>query len=424
MRTDTSTASRAVILVVDDEIGPRESLKIILGQTYRVVAAESGAEAIKLFEQETPDLVISDIRMPGMTGTQLLAELKGRSPATAVILITGYATVETAREAVRGSAFDYISKPYNVADILRVVGDAIAESKADLESQRVTRQLQEWNRQLDEQIGQLDLKASVAELSAEIIHDLNNPMTVIRGYIALLEDSLEARAVGAMGDEQLEFLSIIKAQVDRCVRLTRSFLSFAGGSNGDWEETNVAELVHDTLFVLRVRITTQGNSLVTHLDPTLPSLWLMRTPMQRLCYNLISNAIDANAAKGKDGALTIRANLVVGENGQDTLRIEVEDCGPGIPQEILDQVFMPFFTTKPKGKGTGLGLAICKRVVNLHGGSLEVDTEPGRGTTFRVLVPAHREKPKGIADPAQLDTPFPSSSSTHGKRLVSASHNP
>jgi len=227
-----------------------------------------------------------------------------------------------------------------------------------------------------------------------------------------------------MGDEQLEFLSIIKAQVDRCVRLTRSFLSFASGSNGDWEETKVAELVQDTLFVLRVRIMTQDNNLVTQLDPTLPSLWLMQTPMQRLCYNLISNAIDANAATGRGGALTVRANLVVGKNGQDTLRIEVEDCGPGIPKGILDQIFMPFFTTKPKDKGTGLGLAICRRVANLHGGSLEVDTEPGRGTTFRVLIPAYREKPEGIADPTRLDMSSLSGSSTHGGRLVSASRNP
>jgi signal transduction histidine kinase len=400
MPTERPATDRALILVVDDETGPRESLKIILNPTYRVVAAQSGAEALDLFEQETPDLVISDIRMPGMTGTQLLAEIKRRSAATPVILITGYATVQTAQEAVRASAFDYISKPYNVTDILRVVAEAIKESQAERESQRAVRQLQQWNRQLEEQIGQLDQKASVAELSAEIIHDLNNPMSVIRGYIALLEDSLEARALGAMSDEQLEFLNIIKEQVNRCVRMTRSFLSFAGSPEGTWEKCNVAELVQDTLFVLRVRIMAQGNELKTQLDPTIPSLWLMRTPMQRLCYNLISNAIDANAATGRGASLTVSAQLVPNGGGEGQLQIEVTDCGPGIPQGILDRIFTPFFTTKPKDKGTGLGLAICKRVVDMHGGTLEVDTQPGRGTTFRVLVPARCEKPEEAPQPA------------------------
>jgi signal transduction histidine kinase len=391
MTADTSDKHK--ILVVDDETGPRESLRVILSPKYEIITAENGKIALELLEQHTPDMVISDIRMPQMTGTELLREVKKRDPEIPVVLITGYATVQSAQEAVRASAYDYINKPYDVGEIEEVVSKALAENQARRERERTMNKLQQWNLELEEQIGQLDQKATLGELSAELIHDLNNPMSVLRGYISLLEDSLGRETTPEeQSEQQKEFLEVIKSQVERCVKLTRNFLDFARSPRELWSEENINELIHDTLFVLRVRMLKQNIELKSYLDTDLPKCFVMATPMQQAMYNLVSNAIDAMAENAKSGTLTL-TSATDEVDGQTTIRIGIRDTGPGIPNDIVERIFNPFFTTKGKKKGTGLGLAICKRVLDQHAGTVNVNTDDGKGTEFILHIPLRTQAP-------------------------------
>ncbi len=397
-RLDTE---KPLILVVDDEIGPRESLKIILLPDYRVVAASDGPSALLEFDRETPDLVISDIRMPGMSGTSLLCEIKSRGPDVPVILITGYATLQSAQEAVRGGAFDYINKPYDVEEIQQTVSKAVSEFRKRRNSHRLVNQLQSWNRDLQQQIGQLDQKAKVADLSAELIHDLNNPMTVLQGYISLLEDSFGPDSEGASVSEMEEFMGIVKTQVERCVTLTRNFLDFARESGNHWEKSNLNELIQDSLFVLRVRMMKMRIESNLSLEPDLPEGWFMSTAIQQVFYNLISNAIDAIGDNGEAGIITITSRLVESKMvGDDKLssciRATISDNGPGISRDIIDRIFIPFFSTKEKNKGTGLGLSLCKRIIDEHQGELRVESEPGQGTSFIITIPLLLEAPNNV----------------------------
>ena len=390
----TDAPEKPKILVVDDETGPRESLKVILTPKYEVITAENGKQALDLLEQRAPDMVISDIRMPHMTGTELLREVKKRDPEMPVVLITGYATVQSAQEAVRASAYDYINKPYDVGEIEQVVSKALTENQARRERERTMGKLQQWNLELEEQIGQLDQKATLGELSAELIHDLNNPMSVLRGYISLLEDSLGRDTIPAeQTEQQKEFLEVIKSQVERCVKLTRNFLDFARSPRELWSEENVNELIHDTLFVLRVRMLKQNIELKTHLDTDLPKCFVMATPLQQALYNLVANAIDAMAENAKSGTLTM-SSATEEIDGNSAIRIGIRDTGPGIPKDIVERIFNPFFTTKGKKKGTGLGLAICKRVVDQHEGTVNVQTENGNGTEFILHIPLRTKPPE------------------------------
>lgn len=386
--------TKPTILVVDDEMGPRESLKVILSPTYRVVTANNGKQALDIMDQDRPDMVISDIRMPQMTGTELLREIKMRDAHIPVVLITGYATVQTAQEAVRASAYDYINKPYDVGDIEKVVSRALAENRARRERERTMTQLQQWNLELEDQIGQLDQKATLGELSAELIHDLNNPMSVLRGYISLLEDSFGRDAQPKeQSKQQKEFLDVIKSQVERCVKLTRNFLDFARSPSELWSEENINELIHDTLFVLRVRILKQNIELNTHLDTDLPRCFVMATPLQQALYNLVSNAIDAIKEQRKPGRLTLTSATEDAPGGATAIRIGIRDNGPGVPEDIAERIFAPFFTTKGKKKGTGLGLAICKRVIDQHDGRVEVQSTEGQGAEFILHIPLRTQRP-------------------------------
>jgi signal transduction histidine kinase len=385
------------ILVVDDELGPRESLKLILTPTYEVITANDGREGVAKFEATKPDMVISDIRMPGLTGIDLMKAVKERSPETPFVLITGYGTLESAQEAVRVGAFDYISKPYNVEEIRRVAAKALAEVSKRRELHKTVQRLQTMNTQLEQQIQELDQKATIGDLSAEMIHDLNNPITVLRGYIALLEDSLGRKTAQPVNEEK-EFLAVIKEQIERCVRLTRKFLDYARNQRQTWDRENINDMVQDTLFVLRVRMRQTHIDLKTDFNPLLPQTWVQPTPLQQVFYNLISNAIDAIEAAGKGGQIVITTSVCqdTPEAGppRDYVEVAIADTGPGIPADVQAKLFTPFFTTKPKGKGTGLGLSICRRVADEHQGRIILESAVGKGTCFRVRVPICTEKPE------------------------------
>lgn len=384
---------QATILVVDDETGPRESLKMILAPEHKVVTANNGKEALTTFDASVPDMVITDIRMPIMTGVDLMKAVKERSPETPVVIITGYGTLQTAQEAVRTGVFDYISKPYDVEVIRNVVKDALRELREKQQQRQSLDQLRQMNAQLETQIRKLDRKASIGDLSAEMVHDLNNPITVLRGYITLLEGGMS----NAQNDEndlnEQEFIDVIKEQTERCMRLTRNFLDYARDSESKWDYESLNSVVHDSLFVLRLRMQKLWVGLETSLDPAIPPAWIQATPLQQVIYNLVANAIDAMEECDDKKHLALTTRLLEDADAMPTAKISIKDSGPGIPQDAQDKLFTPFFTTKPKGKGTGLGLAICKRIVDEHNGTIDVESGTGQGTCFTITIPLPNEKP-------------------------------
>jgi signal transduction histidine kinase len=388
------------ILIVDDELGPREALRQILTPAYRVVTARDGREALERFAAASPDMVISDIRMPGMSGTELMTVLRRRSPETPFVLLTGYATIESAQAAVREGAFDYISKPYHVQDIRDLVARALAVVDSRREQRRALAHLQATNAQLEDEVRDLCQKATLGELSAEIVHDLNNPMSVLCGYVSLLEDSLDRDSRHA-SDESREVLVTMKEQIDRCIGLTRRFLDYARSSRQAWDRGNVNALLEDTFFVLRPRMRVLQVELRTTLAADLPATWLQPTPLQQAFFNLTTNALDALAGVPAPRCLSVSTRRCAAGPGPASggARIEVsfQDNGPGVPEAIRDRVFSPFFTTKPKGKGSGLGLSICRRIVEEHGGTIVLTSEPGRGACFTIAIPVRREKPSAQA---------------------------
>lgn len=385
------TTTKGKILVVDDEIGPRESLKMILAPEYEIVTAENGQDGLDKFDTSVPDMAIIDIRMPVMNGVDLMKAIRERSPDTPIVVLTGYGTLESAQEAVRMGAYDYISKPYDVETLRKVVDDALQDLYRKQSQQEKIERLRTMNSQLEEQVKELDRQSSIGELSAEMVHDLNNPITVLRGYITLLEGAMEKNAKGESDEDQSEFLEVIKEQTERCMRLTRNFLDYARDSEKKWEDGDLNNIIHDAIFVLRVRMRKLGIALETNLAPELPSIKLQPTPIQQVVYNLISNAIDALAEhNGENKLLTVTTQEIAGAEDDEYdkfIEFSLKDTGPGIPEDIKEKIFEPFFTTKTKNKGTGLGLSICKRIVEEHNGKLHLESEVGRGTCFRIQLP-------------------------------------
>jgi signal transduction histidine kinase len=397
MASNPSTESQLKILIVDDEFGPRESLRLILTPKYDVVIAQNGQEALETFAAEAPDMVISDIRMPQMNGVDLMKAVKKLSPDTPFILVTGFGTLESAQEAVRAGAVDYISKPYNVKAIRQVVDGAFAKLATNRDMENTITRLRESSRQIEQSVLELDQKASIGDLSADMIHDLNNPICVLRCNLEFLEDSLAQHSDFEQSEEK-ELLEVLKRQTDRCIEMTRNFLDYARPSGRTWNQDNVNAILKNTLFVFRVRFRSTKIDLQTDFSETLPSTWVQSTPLQQVFYNLVSNAVEAMEETGLRGTLRITTRHASAEETLETsdsaILISIEDSGPGMTEDVQQKVFERFFTTKSKGKGTGLGLPLCKRIVNEHGGSISLQSEEGRGTTFTILLPVRETPPQ------------------------------
>lgn len=381
---------QAVVLVVDDEVGPRESLRLILSPEFTVEIAEDGNQAVAAFDRVAPDVILSDIRMPKMDGVTLMKAIRERSADVPFILITGYASLDSAKEAVRAGAFDYISKPYNVSDIRDVVRRALKSRRQSRDKEQMVQRLVHANHELEDRIRDLDQRASVGDLSAEVIHDLNNPICALQGYVELLEHSMDQQAAHDDSEER-ELVDTIKRQARRCIELTRNFLNYARPNRAATREAiDINNVLDETLMLFQARFRHLDIQLETELDEDLPHTTAEPVSLQQVFYNLIANACQAmESHQRRPHILRVATRTTSGNDGGRTVTATIADNGPGIPREIQDKVFERFFTTKSRDEGTGLGLAISNRIVSDHDGALTFQSTPGEGASFTITLPAH-----------------------------------
>jgi signal transduction histidine kinase len=372
------------ILVVDDEIGPRESLRLILSPACEVLVAKDGEEALAQFDEHNPDMVISDIRMPRLNGIDLMKRIKERSPDTPFVLLTGFGTLRSAQEAVRADAFDYISKPYNVEQIRQVVSNVFDQAGRKSDMASTLSRLEQTNRQLEERVLELYEKAVAAKLSLDMAHDLNGPFQVIQGYVELLEEALGER-LGGLEEEEREMLDVIRREAGRCIQLSRKLLDFASPDHADFTEEDLNSLVDDVLFVFRTHFSASRVAVIRDLSRTPVMVPCEAAAVRRLFYNLAMNAVQALGDYDGPRELSVTTRIQA-----DNAVVVIADTGPGMPEAVRQRAFERFFTTKSPGQGPGLGLAICREVVAAHAGTIELESAPDRGTRFRITLPLSR----------------------------------
>ena len=219
-------ARRPTLLVVDDEEGPRQSLRIVFRELYDVVLAESGARALEIARSRRIDAAILDIRMTGMTGTQLLGHLKQLDPHIEVVMLTAYETVDTVRQALRHGACDYLTKPFEITAIRDAVANAIQRRALAEAMNDGARQLQDLREALRNQQLQGELARSQNEIYASVMHDIGNPLTAAAVMLQMVNADLEATRGGATSAVK-EQLARVNQQVSRCMEISRRYLNYA-----------------------------------------------------------------------------------------------------------------------------------------------------------------------------------------------------
>ncbi len=404
------SARKGTLLIVDDEDGPRQSLRVIFKDDYHILIAQDGPSAIELAQHNHVDVAILDVRMAGMSGIEVLERLKFVEPSIEVVMMTAFETTDTIRQALRLRACDYINKPFDISTIRAAVSSAMQRRSLEGEIHNNAEQLQQLLAELQNQKIEEQMAQTRGEIYASIIHDINGPLTVISGFVQLLNQRIGNAT--RLEVEDLEFikdrLRTITRQVTNCIEISRRYLGFLRRHSDDAPRVGINQLFTDLGHLVRVHPSRHGNQFTIKPLPEDIAARMHGTDLIQVLLNLTVNAfqctpqahsveIDGQVlpeplklAEFKDGPHDRLLNVEKFENTPPLLRVRVRDTGPGIPSELLPKIFEPYFSTKGPRHGTGLGLNIVQRLIKEARGALHLHTQPGQGSTFAVYLPAVR----------------------------------
>lgn len=383
------TLDPAKILVVEDESGMRTTLVANLEEAgYRVIGCNRGKDAMRYVENDAPDVVIADLRLPDGSGLEILESLKEIKPEASFILVTGYASLETAVAALNQGAYAYISKPFNMDEVHATIRNAIRQQRLLLENQRLVENLQLTNKNLGEEVSERKraeealaersaaLEAANKELEAfsySVSHDLRAPLRSIDGFSqALLEDYVEQ-----LDEQGKDYLTRIRTASQRMGHLIDDLLNLSRVTRAEMrpEPVNLSEMAKSLAAELKQREPQRQvafqiqDGLEVKGDPR-----LLRVVLE----NLFSNA-------WKFTSRHPRARIEFGaaqHNGKPTYF--VRDDGAGFDMAYKAKLFGAFqrLHKATEFDGTGVGLATVQRIIRRHGGEIWAEAEVEKGATF------------------------------------------
>jgi signal transduction histidine kinase len=374
------------VLVIDDEEAARYGIsRALANQGYTLEEAADGAAALGRIEQFQPDVIVSDINMPGMDGLSLLRHVNRTEEPPLVVLVTAYGSEQVAAEALRAGAYDYLSKPFEIDELRVIVRNAI-------EKQRLQREL----RQAQAALVQAEKMASLGRLVAGVAHEINTPLGVLQSSVNTMDRAAQriaewcagqppeaAAAVQRFVDALVSTAGQSQVACERISGIVANLKQFARLDEAEFQPAQVRDGIESALGLLRHQLA--GRIEVIREFGELPEIHCAPRQLNQLFMNLLENAVEAIRAAARPGVIRLRTRVEAG-----AVNIEIEDNGIGIPPENLGKIFDPGFTTKGVRVGTGLGLPICYQIVEAHGGRIEVESRLGEGSRFTVTLPMRR----------------------------------
>jgi two-component system, sensor histidine kinase and response regulator len=398
---------RETLLIVDDEEGPRESLKIVFEARYNVVLARSGEEALAIAKTTPVNAAVLDIRMSGMSGVDVLRGLKAIDRNIEVIMLTAYETLETARQALRLGARDYIGKPFNVKAMRTAVENAMEHRRIALSFNESVRKLDTLQTDLENVMMREEMARTSTQVYAGVLHDINNPLTIIRGYVDILMHRLTEAS--GMGDKEInefrENMNTVAQQVNVCCSISNRHLEMLRREKPEGQLISVNLILQDLEELIKVHPSVKKAVIkVNRLDND-ATVFIHSSELMQILLNLVTNSLQSSpdqqhvsvsafklddlpeAAHFQDGPEERIINAETLDPDRPYIGIAISDTGKGIPSEIINDIFEPYFTTKRDSQGTGLGLAIVSRLIRRNRGAVHLRTRVNEGTTFTLYLP-------------------------------------
>jgi len=365
------------ILVVDDEKEIRDFLFKALSRIagFQVELAENGEQALKKLEKGNVDLVLTDLKMPDKDGLQLVAEIAKSKPEILTVLMTGHGTIDSALEAMKRGASDYLTKPLNMEEMIVRLQKVLEERQRFFRLRDFATQLEKANQELKR----------IDEMKSEFVsvasHELRTPLASIKNAVQLI---LQGKT-GEINEDQKKFLSMADRNISRLTNILNNLLDLsrieAGKIDIKFEELDPGASIEFILSSLKPQADGKSIQLKTEIQQQLPAVYGDREKVEQILTNLIGNAIKFTP---EGGEISISARP--SPKGPNKLAISVKDSGIGIPEDQFEKIFEKFHQAEGSlhrsVSGTGLGLAITKGLVQAHHGEIWVESEVGKGSTF------------------------------------------
>jgi len=366
----TQALKKPRVLVVDDNGTLVENLTEILDDAGYAVHGYGTCAAALAGAREGFDVALVDLRLPDGDGTELAPRLKEASPDGEVVLLTGFATLESAVAAVRAGACAYLVKPCATQELLVTVEQAMRQVRLHGEKRELSRRAQ-----------MAEKLAAVGTMTAGLSHEIRNPLNAAALQLTVLE-----RRVLKLGQDVqpplLEPLHLVRDEIRRLDHILEDFLQFARPREFQPRPVEVATVVTKVLDLLEGEGERRRVTLQREFEPV-PPVAGDEERLRQVVMNLALNALDA---VGRGG--TVRVSCRLEEPDARDVAIYVDDSGPGVPQDVRDRLFEPFFTTK--AQGSGLGLSIVHAIVTQHGGTITIEDAPDGGARFALRLPRAR----------------------------------
>ncbi len=360
--------SKFKVLVIDDEASMRDSCCMILEKEgFDTDSAENGIIGLEKIEANRPDFAIIDLKMPRMSGQEVLEKVREIDRDIIPIVITGYATVESAVEAMKKGAYDFLPKPFSPEELRIIMRRGLERKKLIRETKRLRR----------------EKKLMEENFITMVSHQLRSPIVAIVQYFEIIL----AGMVGQVEEKQKEMILKAKERSEELLELINDWLSIARVNGGQIIDnlkpiflggilSEIVDFLHPVAKEKNISLklpALSGDDMILGDQESLEQVFV----------NLITNAIEYNRPDG-DVTIFIKKNV-------DSIQVDVEDTGVGIAHEHLPYIFDQFYQidrSKRKGdKGSGLGLTIAKKIVDAHGGSIQISSELGKGSIFTVILP-------------------------------------
>ena len=414
------------ILIIDDMPANLELMAGVLKDDYNVQVATSGEKGLKLAREHMPDLILLDVMMPGMSGYDVCRRLKAEPELCDIPVIFVTALDDHADEAfgLQLGAVDYIVKPVVPGIVMaRVKSQLALKNERDLlESQNAWLKCEvecRMNELKEAQafLFQSEKMASLGLLAAGIVHEINNPLSYVYANLEGLKDRLQSvlsifelteKFSRQLPEDQpdvfffrklkeeldydnfkVDLAELIEESIEGAVRARTIIQNLREFSHMNERENGLHDIesgIDATLNIVNNELKYKAEIIKEYggLDP----INCVGSQINQVVMNLLVNAAQAIEKSGK---IIIRT----GNQDSDRVWIEVEDTGCGMSEEVRRKVFEPFFTTKPVGQGTGLGLSLSYKIIKEHGGTIDLTSELGKGTKFRVYLPVNKEVEPG-----------------------------
>ena len=380
---------RSKLLLIDDEEGIRKILGLSLRDAgYEVITASDGKQGLEIFQKENPLIVLTDIKMPGIDGMEVLQKIKSISPDTEVIMITGHGEMDLAIKSLQLEASNFITKPIQDEALFGAIRRAEEKLAWKRLAKRYNEDLQikvkeatDELMRMQKELLQAERLAATGETVAGLAHAIKNILGGLKGGRYMVNQGFEKEEMKYLKDGW----AMVERNIEKISGLTKDLLTLCREREPEREPVNPNDLIRETFNLFNIHCQQQGVLLNLDLDEEIGTIDLDPKGIQEVLINLTGNAVDActlGEQPIEKPEVTIRSSRLP----EEKILLEVKDNGMGIEKEVGQKLFNIFFSAKGS-RGTGLGLLLSRKIVEEHGGTIRFYSEPRKGSLFQVVLP-------------------------------------